>query len=109
MRVETGAQEDHPTPLPLQDTGPGITPLAEVTATGASGTQGGVFDATANFADQRDQGEADVRAAQAAGMTAETDRRQHYATDVLPQGAMYGDLMDLPPVPEAGGQAHGRR
>ena len=99
MRIETGAQEDHPTPLPLQDTGPGITALAGVTATGASGTQGGVFDATAAFGEQAAAGAADVAAAMSAGMTAETDRRQHYAQDVLPQGASYGDAMTLPDVP----------
>jgi hypothetical protein len=28
-------------------------------------------------------------------MGAETGRRQGYAADILPQGAMYGDLMDV--------------
>ena len=98
MHISTGTQEDHPTPLPLDDSGlPGVAP---VTATAASGTQqGGVMDATSMFAEQRDQGEADVRAAQAFGMSAETGRRDHYSQDVLPQGASYGDPMNIPPVP----------
>jgi hypothetical protein len=45
--------------------------------------------------------EADVRAAQAAGMSAEHDRRDHYSVDILPPGAAYGDAMDIPPVPDA--------
>jgi hypothetical protein len=43
----------------------------------------------------------DVAAAQAAGMSAEHDRRAHYAQDVLPVGASYGDAVNLPPVPAA--------
>ena len=31
-------------------------------------------------------------------MSRRDDRRGHYGTDILPQGAAYGDDMDLPPV-----------
>jgi hypothetical protein len=44
--------------------------------------------------------EADIRAAQHAGMTAENDRRSGYAADISPQGAAYGDQPTLPTVPE---------
>jgi hypothetical protein len=43
--------------------------------------------------------EADISAAQVAGMNVDADRRAHYAADILPQGTSYGDEMNLPPVP----------
>lgn len=43
--------------------------------------------------------EADVAAAQAAGMAADSGRRAHYEADMLPQGTAYGDPVALPVVP----------
>jgi hypothetical protein len=96
MEIATGRPEEHPTPLPLQDSGPGITPLAGLPVTSGSGTeQGGVRDTAGERLSALAAAEADVRAAQAAGMSAEHDRRAHYAADILPIGAAYGDTMTL--------------
>ena len=43
--------------------------------------------------------EADCRAAQAAGMSAEDDRRDHYQGQALPLGGRIGDTMTLPMSP----------
>jgi hypothetical protein len=99
MDIATGRPEDHPTPLPLQDAGPGITPVAGMTATGQGGVQVGVFDAAADQQSRLAGYEADIAAAQAAGHAAELGRRDHYNRDILPQGSSYGDEMALPPVP----------
>jgi hypothetical protein len=48
--------------------------------------QGGVRDLTGERLSQLAGYEADCSAAMSAGMSAEHDRRNHYATDVLPQG-----------------------
>jgi hypothetical protein len=74
--------------------------VAGVTATGQSGVQGGVADTTGMFGEQQRQGAADAAAAMSAGMSAENDRRHHYATDILPQGTAYGDVVNLPDVPD---------
>jgi hypothetical protein len=93
--IATGAAQDHPTPLPLDPQ----APVAPVTAAyGQVGGQGGVFDAAADQEHRLSAAAGDVAAAQHAGMTAETGRRERYAQDMLPQGALYGDEMALPVV-----------
>jgi len=61
--------------------------------------QGGVFDATWDQAGRLGGYESDIRAAQAAGMDARNVMLGHYSQDILPQGAAYGDAMNLPEVP----------
>jgi hypothetical protein len=57
-------------------------------------------DTVAEFAAVQAAALAECSAAQAAGTAAENDRRAHYAADVLPLGASYGDALALPPVPD---------
>ena len=94
MEISTGAREDHPTPLPYDAA---LSPALAQPTPVASGApvQGAVLDTTAMNLEQQRQGEADVAAAMHAGMAAENDRRHHYGQDILPQGAAYGDAMDL--------------
>jgi hypothetical protein len=102
MDIATGRPEDHPTPLPY-DAGlsPGVAPPTQAfPATPGGSTTGAGMDTTGMFGQQRQAGEADVAAAQAAGMAAELDRRAGYHEDMLPQGADYGDQLDLPVVPD---------
>jgi hypothetical protein len=76
--------------------------VAPVTVTAGQLTpadQGGAFDATADQSARLGGYEADVRAAQAAGMDTRNAMLSHYAADVLPIGAAYGDPMVLPDVP----------
>src|SRR5262245_54582942 len=101
MDIATGAAESHPTPLPYD---PGMSPAtARETVTAGLLTpadQGGVRDLTGERLGQLASYEQDCAAAQSAGMAAENRRRDHYAQDVLPQGAAYGDAMALPVVPD---------
>jgi hypothetical protein len=111
MDIATGASESHPTPLPLQDTGSGITPLAAVTpavhvASGpgdAAPLVTGVFDATGERLGQLAASEADWSAAMTAGMGASHDRRQHYGSGIGSHGATYGDAMVVPRSPSGPG------
>jgi hypothetical protein len=104
VKIATGTAEQHETPLPYSPPDDG---LAGVTARapGASGPPDagvlvtGVRDLTGERLAQLAAGEADAGAAMAAGMAAEHDRRNHYETDIMPLGAMYGDTMTLPPSP----------
>jgi hypothetical protein len=100
VKIETGASESHPTPLPVDTSHtPRVAPPAPVASVPNGPTIPG-RDTTGEYQAQLRAGEGDVRAAQAAGMTAEHGRRDHYGSDVLPAGASYGDLMSLPPVPD---------
>jgi hypothetical protein len=99
MRIETGAPESHPSPLPLDESqSPGVAPPTAIASAPSPGNQVGVFDATADQSARLGGYEADIRGAQATGMAAEHQRRQHYGEAVLPQGASYGDAVTLPPV-----------
>lgn len=101
MEIATGTPESHPTPLPLDAShSPGVAPPTAVSGQLTPADQGGVFDAAATFAEQAAAGTADAAAAMHAGMSAESDRRAHYAADVLPVGANYGDAVTLPLVPD---------
>jgi len=97
MKIETGTPEQHPTPLPLDGSQSPAT--AQPAQTGRGGEQGGVADATGQRLSQLSSSEADIAAAQTAGMSAEYGRRDGYAADILPEGAEYGDLPDLPDPP----------
>jgi hypothetical protein len=100
--IATGTSSAADSLLPLQETGSGITPVAGVTPTSASGTeQGGVMPTTAMFGEQAQAGAADVRAAQASAMSAEDSRRDHYQAQQMPIGGSIGDGMTLPDVPPA--------
>jgi hypothetical protein len=100
MDIASGNAEQHPSLLPYD---PGLSPgLAPPTAIAPGQLTGPTVDAADTVGQQQERLsalEADCRAAQAAGMAAETDRRHHYGQDILPLGAAYGDAMDLPPVP----------
>jgi hypothetical protein len=106
MKIATGQPEDHPTPLPLDASGlPGVAPPT-VTAPGSdspanAGLQvGGVRDLTGERLSQLAAGEADWAAAMSAGMSADADRRAHYAAAMAPLGASATDEIALPAVPE---------
>jgi hypothetical protein len=100
MHIATGQPEDHPTPLPYDASlSPAVAPPTAVTGLMTPADQVPAFDAAADQADRLDGYEADVRAAQMAGQDARNAMLAHYSQDILPQGAAYGDLMDLPPVP----------
>lgn len=97
MKIATGQPEDHPTPLPLDaSNSPGVQ---APTPTYPGGTeQGRVMPTTAMFGEQAASGEAAVAAAMSYGMSADADRRAHYAADISPLGASYGDTISLPGV-----------
>jgi hypothetical protein len=110
LDISTGQLTDHDSGvLPLQDTGPGITALAGQTPTAAivpdnrtdPTSYGAVLDTTAMNLAQMAAGEADCRAAQTTGMTAENDRRAGYQAQVLPLGGHAGDQLAIPLVPDA--------
>jgi hypothetical protein len=99
VKIATGSPEEHPTPLPVDY---GASPRVASPTAVASAPDGptiGGRDTTGEYQSQRVAAAADVAAAQAAGMAAEHDRRTHYAADILPTGAAYGDAMVVPVVP----------
>lgn len=95
MEIATGASESHPTPLPYD---PGLSPGVGAPTEVVPGQLVGPTVAAADTVGQQQERlagmEADLRAAQASGMTAEHDRRAHYA------GANT-DPVVLPVVPDA--------
>jgi hypothetical protein len=102
MDIATGTPESHPTPLPLDAAGspatapptPTLGPIAAPT-----GQQVPARDLTGERLSALAGMEADCRAAQAAGMAAESDRRSHYQHDILPLGSAYGDpLTGMPSI-----------
>jgi hypothetical protein len=106
MKIETGTPESHEgsgaTPLPLDGSqSPALAGLTATfpSATSREGNQGGVRDLTGERLAQLAADAADIAAAQQSGMGNELGRRQHFASDVLPMGAAYGDAMTLPEVP----------
>jgi hypothetical protein len=99
--IATGNSESHPV---LQSSVIPATALPTAVMPGPlSGPspvlESGVRDLTGERLADLETIEADCRAAQSAGMAAEMDRRNGYHADILPPGADYGALMDLPPVP----------
>ena len=102
MEIATGHAEQHPNVLPIDATAtPGVQRPTEIQPGQQAGPTYPALDTVAMNLEQQRQGEADAAAAMSAGMAADKARRDHYAADVLPQGAAYGDAMDLPPVPSA--------
>jgi hypothetical protein len=100
VKIETGTPEDHPTPLPLDaSASPGV--VAATPRIPGGSEQGGVRDLTGERLARLAAGEADIAAAQSAGMAADAGRRQHYLASQTPLGASAGDQMTLPPVPSA--------
>jgi hypothetical protein len=98
--IASGRPESHPTPLPIDASAtPGVQRPGFIQPGQLSGPTYPARDTTGEFQEQRVAGEADCRTAQAAGMAAEDRRRQHYAADVLPLGASYGDAMIFPASP----------
>jgi hypothetical protein len=99
VKIETGAPEDHPTPLPLDTS---ATPaVVAATPRFPSGTeQGGVRDLAGERLSQLAASEAECAAAQTFGMSADGGRRQHYVAAMEPVGASATDEMALPPVPD---------
>jgi hypothetical protein len=100
MEISTGTAESHPTPLPLDTSAtPGVQQPTTVAGQLTPADQGGVRDLTGERLGQLAGYEQDITAAQAAGMSAENGRRQHYGQDILPTGSSYGDPVTLPPAP----------
>ena len=103
LDIPTGVTTGHGNVVEALHDGSGITAVAGVTAVAGQLTpadQGPVFDAQAQQAGIIASGEADARAAQAAGMAGDRDRRGRYAGQVLPLGGAYGDQMIIPDVPD---------
>ena len=103
MDIATGNPESHPAPLAYD---PSLSPaLSPVTGTVGQLPPGTVpaRDTVAEAMAQMAGAEAECSAAQAAGMTAEADRRAHYAGVAAGYAGQDGggDLMDLPQVPDA--------
>ena len=100
MDIATGQAEAAPPLLmPLNDAGlPGVAPSTPVAGL-LTGPTVGARDTTGEYQTQMAAVEADCRAAQSAGMSAENGRRDHYAAGILPVGASYGDAVDIPVVP----------
>jgi hypothetical protein len=107
--ISTGTAESHPTPLPVDASAlPGVVPVTPRTPdTGGGSVTAAGRDTTGEWQSQRQAGEADVRAAQAAGTGAETGRRGHYGAQVGSHGSAHGDAMDLPGVPASAVPAEG--
>jgi hypothetical protein len=98
MEIATGTPEDHPTPLPLdQGQSPGV--VAPTAIAGNAPVQGGVLDLTGQRLSQAAASEAEWSAAMSSAMGAEHGRRDHYAVDILPQGASYGDPVPVEQYP----------
>ena len=94
--IATGTYTEATALQPLDASGlPGVAPPTAIVPGQLSGPTYPAMDTTAMFQQQMAAGEADVRAAQSAGMAAEHDRRAHYGADILPAGAAYGDTMTL--------------
>lgn len=96
LDINTGQLADHDSGvLPLADTGSGIdaisgvTPVASIVPDrrGNLSDYGAVFDATAQLAADMASGEADCRAAQAAGMDARTSMVHGMEAVMLPLGS----------------------
>lgn len=96
MDIATGKPEDHPV---LQSSTIPATARPTETVGQLTGPTIPARDAVGEYAAQMAAAEADCRAAQSAGMAAETGRRTSYAADMAPLGASYGDEMALPDVP----------
>jgi hypothetical protein len=100
MRIQDGAAESHPTPLPYDPAAcPGTARPTAIVPGQLSGPTAGARDTMGEYAAPLAASERDIAAAQASGMGAEHQRRDHYGQDVLPVGASYGDPMALPLVP----------
>jgi hypothetical protein len=99
LHVETGELTPAPDPLQPYDPAmsPGVAPPTAIVAGQLSGPT--VPAADVSYQAQVAGAEADIRAAQAAGMTAENDRRAGYAADIAPVGAAYGSQPALPVEP----------
>lgn len=99
LDIATGQMTSYDALQPLNDAGlPGVAPPTAVSGLMTPADQTPERDLTGERLSQLAGYEQDISAAQAAGMAAEHDRRAHYAADILPVGAAYGDTMDLPPV-----------
>lgn len=100
MDISTGQPETHQALLPLNGAeSPAVAGVTPVAGQMTSADQTPARDLTGERLGQLAGYAQDITAAQHAGMTAEDDRRSGYAADMLPLGAEYGDLMNLPPVP----------
>jgi hypothetical protein len=99
MRVETGAAEQHETPLALDSThSPGVAPATRIFPSGQP-EQGGVTDASGERLSQLAAAEADAAAAMSLGMSADHDRRGRYLAAMQPLGGGAGDLMAVSAPP----------
>jgi len=104
MNVATGTPESHPgsgaNPYPYD---PGQSPAtARPTATDGQQTpadQVPAFDGAADQSARLNAYESDMRGAQARGQDARNAMLAHYAQDILPLGAAFGDPVVLPSVP----------
>jgi hypothetical protein len=100
VKIETGTPEDHPTPLPIDDSAtPGVQRLTAIQPGQLSGPTYDARDTTGEFQEQMHADAAMVAAAQSSGETAEHDRRAGYQAQALPLGGHIGDGMTMPPSP----------
>jgi hypothetical protein len=105
MNIADGTPESHPgsgaTPLPYDPAlSPGVGPPTAIQPGQLTGPTIPGRDTTGEYQSFMAEQEADCRAAQATGQNARNAMLAHYAQDILPVGAAYGDPMVLPPVPD---------
>lgn len=107
LDIATGQLTDHGNvvqPLdPSASASPGVQAVTLREPSPTPGQQGPTMDTAGMYQAQTAADTAALTAAQGAGMSAETRRRDFYEQDIQPLGAAYGITMDLPPgYPDAG-------
>jgi hypothetical protein len=102
MRIADGSSEDHPTPLPLDESAsPALARPTVIASAPGPGNQTPAFDAVSDQSGRLRAYESDARAAMQAGMDARVSMLGMYESDIRPLGADYGSQPALPIVPEA--------
>jgi hypothetical protein len=100
MHIATGQPEDHQSLFPYDPAlSPGVAPPTAIVAGQLSGPTVAARDTTGEYAAPLSALEAEVAAAQTAGMDARNSMLGAYAADITPIGAEYGDILVLPPSP----------
>jgi hypothetical protein len=103
MDIPTGRLVDHPLAivLPLDASqSPGVAPPTMIQPGALTGPTYDGRDTQGEYAETMAAALAECQSAMSSGMSDENSRRDHYNRDIQPLSADYGDLMDLPRVPE---------
>ena len=102
LDIATGAVSPTPDPVHGIDASasPGVQRPGLIQPGQLDGPTEAGRDMTAEYRATMAAAEAECQAALAPGMAAEDGRRDGYQRQILPAGGSYGDLVDLPPVPD---------